>query len=203
MAEQPNSGGVPTTSLDGLTIDEMLQKYPEEEVERAIYNRAYVENKTIGIYKDMIAKGSNVETASKALQDLLECTPSEPPIDSDEPADLDPDVLWRIRYLKYVSRDRPVARLGSILDFDPESIDPESVVNRDAILNAYRRGDLKVVAGEMSVWFAGNLVLGPLQSSELRIDDIVDKTPEWRKQYGPDRVWEEDVLPLYLLYLDI
>ncbi|RMJ20810.1 hypothetical protein PHISP_08319 [Aspergillus sp. HF37] len=193
MAERLNGGSNPAASPKGLTVDEMLERYPKEDVEHAIYSRDYVgdRKRLIEKYQHIIARGFNVEIATKALDELLEHTPSEPPIDPDEPADLDPDVLWRIKVLKYMYRNCPVVRPANILELDFASVDPETVVNRDAILNAYRRGDLKVVSGQMSVWFAGNLVIGPVPESEFSLDDLVANVPEWRKKYGPGRVWEE------------
>ncbi|KAJ5142584.1 uncharacterized protein N7515_001371 [Penicillium bovifimosum] len=35
MAERPNGDSTPATPSKGLTVDEMLKKYPKEDVERA------------------------------------------------------------------------------------------------------------------------------------------------------------------------
>jgi hypothetical protein len=42
MAERSNGDSTPATPSKGLTVDEMLKKYPKEDVERAIFNRDYV-----------------------------------------------------------------------------------------------------------------------------------------------------------------
>ncbi|OJJ41992.1 hypothetical protein ASPZODRAFT_78107 [Penicilliopsis zonata CBS 506.65] len=195
MEEGPNGHGTPKTSSEALTVDQMLQRYSKKNVERAIFHRDYVSERTrlIEEYNIMITTGHNVEVATRARDTFIEDTPSQPPIDPDEPADLDPDVLWRIKILKYMYRDSPVIRPDSILDIDAMSVDPDTIVNRDAILNAYRHGNLKVVFGEVSVWFAGNLVVGPVQNSKLDQDHIIDKVPEWKEKYGPGRVWQERV----------
>ncbi|KAE8344729.1 hypothetical protein BDV24DRAFT_126320 [Aspergillus arachidicola] len=194
MAQLPYRGSIPTAPSKGLTVEEMLKKYPKGNVEKAIYRLDYVSqrNRMIKSYEDMIDSGHNVELATKALDMYLESTPSEPPIDPDEPADLDPDVLWRIKCLKYIYHGRPVVRPESILDLDFESVDPDCMVNLNAILNAYRSGNLRVVAGEASVWFAGHLVIGPLPNNKLSNYEIIHKVSEWREKYGPGRAWEEN-----------
>ena len=62
------------------------------------------------------------------------------------------------------------------------------LVNLEAILDFYHRGDLKVVENEATVWFSGRLIMGPLPDSELKPADYIDKIPEWTKMYGPGRV---------------
>lgn len=78
-----------------------MKKYPRKDVEWAIYSRDYAgyampmtwwlvefplisilfskRNMAIQRYEEIIARDSNVETATRALDDLLKHTPSEPP----------------------------------------------------------------------------------------------------------------------------
>lgn len=58
-----------------------------------------------------------------------------------------------------------------------------------------------MVDGAVSVWLAGNLVIGPLPSNELNLNNMIEKVPEWKKAYGPGRVWQEHVCPLFMLPL--
>ncbi|RMJ24084.1 hypothetical protein PHISP_05042 [Aspergillus sp. HF37] len=164
----------------GLTVDKMLAIYPREHVEDAIYDRNYEagRNRTLQRFKDLIAQGVNVESCTKGIQEVMQTTPPSPPVDPDEPNDLDPDVLWRIKMLKYAYRE----------DCDH---DPGQLVNLNAVLDAYHRRDLKVVDNEATVWFAGKLTMGPLPDAELKIADYVDKIPAWREKYGAGRVWIE------------
>ncbi|QKX56126.1 uncharacterized protein TRUGW13939_03226 [Talaromyces rugulosus] len=187
-------GSILSTSSKGLTVDEMLEMYPKQHVEWAIHSPDYVgaRNRRVKKYDDMIARGSNVELAARARDEFLARTPSEPPIDPGEPADLDPEVLRRIRVLKYMYRGCRVVRPATILDLDPSTIFPETAVNRDAVLSAYRRGDLNVVPGQATVWFAGNLVAGPLPSSGFTEDYLAKNIPGWREKYGHGHVWTEN-----------
>ena len=63
-------------------------------------------------------------------------------------------------------------RPPSILDINNKSIDPETIVNREAAINAYHCGHLQVVPGKASVVFADHLVIGPVPISELNNDQI-------------------------------
>ena len=80
-----------------LTIAEMMEKYPKDIVEKAMFQRNYKEyglalsiwhleliigrgrDKTIRMFEDQIRSGINVETCKVGLEELLESTPSMPP----------------------------------------------------------------------------------------------------------------------------
>jgi hypothetical protein len=92
--------------------------------------------------------------------------------------------------LKYMYRDSPTQ---SDDWRDLNTVHPHELVNLNAILNAYRRKDIKVVDGQVTVWFAGKMVMGPLGCSKLEIGDLVENVSQWQKEYGPGRVWVEEV----------
>lgn len=70
---------------------------------------------------------------------------------------------------------------------------PRQVVNLHAILDGYRSGDLWVVEGEVTVWFAGKMTMGPLWSNELQMEEYINMVPKWQEEYGPSAVWVEKV----------
>lgn len=61
-------------------------------------------------------------------------------------------------------------------------------MNLNAILDAYRHGDIKVIDDQVTVWFAGRLVIGAIDRHKLQKKDLIDKVAEWREKYGPGRV---------------
>src|SRR6267378_5659238 len=82
---------------------------------------------------------------------------------------------------------------------DLNAIHPNEFVN---LLDAYRRGDIKVIDNQVAVWFAGRLVMGPIDRHNLKKDDLVDKVPEWREKYGHGRIWVEEVsLPIDVIFV--
>lgn len=93
-------------------------------------------------------------------------------------------------------RGYSIARPETILNLDPMTVYPETAINRDAVLNAYRCGELKVLPGQATVWFAGNLVAGPLPSSELTMDYTDKHAPGWLEKYGYGHIRTEDVCHL-------
>ncbi|DAA73628.1 TPA_exp: Uncharacterized protein A8136_4657 [Trichophyton benhamiae CBS 112371] len=170
-----------------MTIDDMKACYSQADVEDAMFTRNYVEyrNKEIKKLQDDIetAKSSNdvagVEHFEKCLRDYKAETPSLPPIDPTERGDLDADVLWRIRVLKY-------------------QIYPDSSnflrENINAILNAYRQGQLKLDYDQVTVWFAGRLVYGPVPRKNFDLGAMVmEKGRGFYEKYGPGTLWAEPV----------
>ncbi|KAF3010407.1 hypothetical protein E8E15_002708 [Penicillium rubens] len=102
-----------------------------------------------------------------------------PRFDPAEPQDLRPDVLWKIQFLKYMYRDG-------------DDVDEEEWVNYHAVLNAYRSGHLDVDPDKVTVWFAGELKLGPFPRCDLKEMAISTQISEWRAELGHGRVWIED-----------
>lgn len=104
--------------------------------------------------------------------------------DPEEPEDLDEDVQWRLRVLKYMDRVGEGSDAGS---------DERDLKNRNAIVKAYRQQKLKVQDGQITVWFAGHMVMGPLSQRDFDFQDIIDDISKWTEQYGPGRIWVENV----------
>lgn len=50
-------------------------------------------------------------------------------------------------------------------------------------------GSLRVVEGEVTVWFVGNKTMGPLPSDELQAEDYIKMVPKWQEEIGPSGVW--------------
>ncbi|KAK2761256.1 hypothetical protein FQN54_001778 [Arachnomyces sp. PD_36] len=163
-----------------MTIDEMMAKYPKANVEMAMFTRNYVGllKKMAREYEAHIARGNNVEAFKKLLQELDEEYTPAPPIDPNEPKDLDPDVLWRIRVLKYQLR--------------PSTDTEEGRVNIDAVLNAYRQGKLKVDDEHTTIWYAGHMIMGPLPNDDPKIESVGRLLPELDQKYGPGEFHAEN-----------
>jgi hypothetical protein len=89
-------------------------------------------------------------------------------------------------------RNRPV-RSDDLTDLN--SIHPYEFVNLNAVPDTYRHGDIKVKDDQVTVWFAGRLVIGAIDRHKQHEKDLVDKVAEWREKYGPGRVWVEEVYP--------
>jgi hypothetical protein len=92
--------------------------------------------------------------------------------------------------LKYMYRNRPI-KSDHLADLN--AVHPNEFVNLNAVLDVYRRGDIKVIDDQVTVWFAGRLVMRPTHRRELKDYDLVNKVPEWRAKYGPGRIWVEEV----------
>lgn len=75
---------------------------------------------------------------------------------------------------------------------DVEDIDDGELKNRDAVLRAYRQRELKV-DDKITVWFAGHLTMGPLSRNNFDFQHVIDNIPKWTEQFGPGRIWIEDV----------
>lgn len=63
--------------------------------------------------------------------------------------------------------------------------------NIESILGAYRSRQLKLVNDMTSVWYAGNLVAGPMSRKNLDTRSIYVCYSEWNKEYGPGLIWIE------------
>ncbi|KAL1983597.1 hypothetical protein VTN96DRAFT_10176 [Rasamsonia emersonii] len=65
----------------GMTLDEMLTKYPKRQVEQAVTQRKYKEGRerTIRQFEEQIRQGINAETCNEGLENLLKTTPPAPP----------------------------------------------------------------------------------------------------------------------------
>ncbi|KAK2803561.1 hypothetical protein FQN51_003323 [Onygenales sp. PD_10] len=174
MTEKP---GDDVARHPDMTIDEMMAKFPKANVNMAMFDRHYIETKKalVAEYEECIAEGCSVEYFQKSIQEL----PPAPPIDPSEPKDLDPDVLWRIRVLKYQLR--------------PSAEDDQMRVNIDAILDAYRKGKLNKVNDELTtVWYAGHMIMGPLPTDDPMLEKLGTLVPELEEKYGPGDLWTED-----------
>ncbi|KAH8813167.1 hypothetical protein F5884DRAFT_327052 [Xylogone sp. PMI_703] len=115
--------------------------------------------------------------------------PAELPIGPGELQDQDNDVLQRIHCLECTHIARADDGCSDKWEFDERDL-----VNRAAVLNAYRQHRLKVEAGKVTLWFAGHMVMGPLLQRELSHRYIIDNTPKWIDQYGPGRLWFEGII---------
>lgn len=105
-------------------------------------------------------------------------------LDSSEPKDLDEAVYRRIEVLKYL-------RDGG---------HEEDVKNIDAILEAYRGGNLKVVLGQASYWRNGAMKrdLG----CNIPTSELVEVQKEWIAEDGAGRNWIEEVIfPSVIIFL--
>ena len=100
-------------------------------------------------------------------------------MDPTEPSDLNPDVAWRVRVLKHFHQ--------------PDCDNLYELENLNSVLEAYRCGKLRVENGQVTVFFAGRVVMGPLSNRDLDLKYVVDKVPEWQTAYGPGRIWLEEV----------
>lgn len=74
----------------------------------------------------------------------------------------------------------------------PGLVPEDDIRNNNAVLSAYRRGELRVDFDKVTVWFAGQMVLGPRPREGLW-DKIWKEQQEWTKVYGDSRPWVEDV----------
>ncbi|RFU35482.1 hypothetical protein B7463_g870, partial [Scytalidium lignicola] len=153
-----------------MTIEEMYQTYPRREVEAAMFQRNYKieRQKWIENYQKQINDGIN---ARQSMEDYIN-------IDPTEPQDLDEDVKWRMRIIKAAN---------------PQDIPEAEMVNRNAVLEAYRQKKLKV-DGQITIWFAGKMMMGPLP--RLRQHDLLtlvnNLRVKWNREYGLGRVWVEE-----------
>ncbi|KAJ5698107.1 hypothetical protein N7462_000112 [Penicillium macrosclerotiorum] len=108
--------------------------------------------------------------------------------DPDEDPSLSPDVLWRIMALKYQFK----GGRNNLGLYGQDEIHESVKVNIDAVLAAYRNGGLEVSKDMISVWWAGNLVKGPMKRKDWNRDSLPSDMPEWREKYGPGLPWVED-----------
>ncbi|KAJ5593887.1 uncharacterized protein N7459_000095 [Penicillium hispanicum] len=166
----------------GLSLDEMFERYPRHEVEKAMYRIDYPSRRVevIRQFEKQIDQGVNVESCREGIQWALKNMPLSRPVDPTESQDLHPDVLWRIQSLKYMYRD-------------PFDIAEEELVNYHAVLDAYRNGRLHVDLEKVTVWFAGEMKLGPFPRSDLKKKATTAQVSAWRAD-GHGRVWIEDVI---------
>ena len=103
--------------------------------------------------------------------------------DPSEPTDLDHEVLWRMRVLKYELR--------------PTAYD-DARVNIDAVLDAYREGRLKKVDDNITtIWYAGQMIMGPMSNKDPKLQELGLELPRLEKEYGLGDFWSEDVGILY------
>ncbi|RFU27504.1 hypothetical protein B7463_g8820, partial [Scytalidium lignicola] len=119
---------------------------------------------------------TNPEIMKNILEDYIKSTPPEPPIDPTEPQDLDDEVRRRMRMIKSI---------------DFKILDEAHRINREAILEAYRQKKLKV-DGQVTFWYNGKMVMGPLPQNNITLQDIYDLRDKCIQQYGPGRFWEEN-----------
>lgn len=73
---------------------------------------------------------------------------------------------------------------GSLKYFYLPDPDPYDLPNIQAILKAYRLKQLEVNDEMTTVWFAGVMTMGHLKNSELDLEEVVEKVPEWEEKYG-------------------
>lgn len=76
---------------------------------------------------------------------------------------------------------------------DTSNIPDEELANIHAILEAYRTGTLYVDTEKVTVWFGGNMVMGPISRRDLESEDVIVSVEEWRERLGPGMVWVEKV----------
>lgn len=75
--------------------------------------------------------------------------------------------------------------------------------NIEAILHAYRTKELgEAKKGEMTVWFAGRLVMGPVREDDEHYNEIDRRVPGWNEQYGRGQARTESVSIAEILLSD-
>ncbi|GAD94204.1 hypothetical protein TERG_08337 [Paecilomyces variotii No. 5] len=145
--------------MEGSTmgIDEMLERYPKIEVERSIFDRDYSKHRaeTVARLWESMHSGINASICRQTLNEMDNISPLQAPSYPDVPKNLDSDVVWRIGVLRYAYRN------GSPAPVLPGLMPEEDMRNISAVLDAYIRGELRVDADKVTVWFAGKMVLGP------------------------------------------
>jgi len=116
--------------MEQLTITKMMEKYPKDVVECAMFRKNYKEGRdnTIRKFKELIERGINTETCKRGLENILQKTPAAPPVDPTEPRYLNPDVAWRVRVLKHFHQ--------------PDCDNLYELENLNSVLEAYRCGKL-------------------------------------------------------------
>ncbi|KAL2011236.1 hypothetical protein VTN00DRAFT_3954 [Thermoascus crustaceus] len=131
--------------------------------------------------KSQYYSSSNAEMAEsveKLLQRLEETSPAGPVIPPSESPGLDATVYYRIEILKNTMKnefwDKPAHRM-----------------NIQAVLDAYRSGELKAPHGYVSYWFKGIMVRGPAPDTI----DLSEAVPRWVQEYGGGSHYIESVQP--------
>ena len=118
------------------------------------------------------ARDSDAADGCKWLLDsLAKSSPPGPSVPSSEPAGLSHLVYYQIEYLK----NRRSAW------YTTESVQ-HSI---DAVLRAYRAGELQAVPGLVSYWWNGNMVRGP---GPHWLDNLAECAEEWKARYGKGQV---------------
>ncbi|PGH13337.1 hypothetical protein AJ79_03754 [Helicocarpus griseus UAMH5409] len=176
------SSVIATTPIP-MTIDEMMAKYPADKVQLAMFTRDYagLKKQRASHYKEQIAKGVNVDTCRKGLRRLAEEYTPAPPTNPDEPTDLDPDVQWRMRVLKY--RIRPKCLDGA-----------DMCVNVDAVLDAYRQGKLRISDELSTSWYTGHMFMGPMPNRDAEDCMVGLLHPQLEEMFGPGDFWAENTV---------
>ncbi|KAJ9309011.1 hypothetical protein DTO217A2_1380 [Paecilomyces variotii] len=178
-----------------MSIDEMLERYPKSEVEKAIFDRDFSQHRaqTIAGLEESIHRGINADLCRQTLDQIDRIMPPHAPSYPDIPENLDPDVIWRIGVLRYTYRN------GSPAPALPGIMPDEDTRNVSAVQEAYLRGELKADRDKVTVWFAGRKVLGPCTREGIW-DKIRSERQTWNEQYGESQPWVEDVVPLRQRY---
>ncbi|KAH8803016.1 hypothetical protein F5884DRAFT_494263 [Xylogone sp. PMI_703] len=173
----------------GMTLEEMQTKYKRLVVEDARLNRNYVKNlqETIEKHQRLIDEGApNSDLCKEYIEHIRRTRPPAPPIDPDEPQGLDNDVKWRMRVLKWF-----LEYLKDDGEWENHIAPKGEDVDIEAVLEAYRKGTLKVNDDEFTVWYAGQLVMGPLPREALDKEAVYQNKARWEAEFGPGRVWIE------------
>ena len=63
----------------------------------------------------------------------------------------------------------------------------------NAVLGAYHRGDIKAVDGQVTVWFAGGMVIELIHPRELNEHNLHDKCLNDKRNMAAGRIWVEEV----------
>ncbi|OQD67410.1 hypothetical protein PENDEC_c037G07104 [Penicillium decumbens] len=174
MSNRDPDQAAEATPMQQMTVEEMLQRYPKSEVEKAIFDIKFSEHRaqTIKRLHESIARGVNVDLCHQLLKEIERDKPPGPPI----------------KALKYQYRNGPPPPVM------PGLVPEEDIRNVHAVLSAYREGKLQIDLDKVTVWFAGHMVLGP-RPREGVWDKIREEQKAWTKEYGKSRPWVEDFVP--------
>lgn len=85
--------------------------------------------------------------------------------------------------------NRRMREIRGLLSFNSGYVPGKRNKNLEAILRAYRNGELKA-NGSTTVWFAGQLVIGPTYCSE-EMSKIYKLAPKLTDKYGPGDIYFE------------
>jgi len=66
--------------------------------------------------------------------------------------------------------------------------DPQALTNLNAVLQAHRCGDLQVIDGKVTLWFAGQKKLEPTDERVVTPYFLTDRIHQWHTEHGGGRI---------------